>query len=68
MTALPGTRTLQSSGHVELVAGLQKSQGIILPRLLVEVRREEPACFVWQQRVHTDGFLAQEVVLNDGVE
>ena len=67
MTALPGTRTLQSSGHVELVAGLQKSEGIILPRLLVEVRREEPARFVRQQGVHADGLLAQEVVLDGGV-
>src|SRR5208337_3636931 len=48
-------------------ARLQESQGVILPRRLVEVCREKPARFVWQERVHADGFLAQEVVLDDGV-
>jgi len=31
-------------------ANLKESQGVILPRFLVEVCREEPARFVWQQR------------------
>ena len=67
MAALPGTRTLQSSGHVQLLAGLKESQGVILPSHFVEVCREEPARFIWQERVHADSFLAQEVVLDDGV-
>ena len=67
VAALPGTRTLQGSGHVQLLAGLKKSQGVILPRLLVEVCREKPARFVGQEGIHANGFLAQEVVLDDGV-
>src|SRR5439155_25627743 len=40
MAALPGTRTLQGSGHIPLLAGLEKSLGVILPSLLVEVCRK----------------------------
>src|SRR4051812_47648317 len=67
MAALPGTGTFQGSGHVQLLAGLQESQGVILPGLLVKVCRKKPACFVWQERVHADGLLAQEVALDDSV-
>jgi hypothetical protein len=67
VAALPGTRTLQGSGHTELLAGLKESLGVILPSLLVEVCREKPARFVGQQRIHANGVLAQEVVLDDGV-
>src|SRR5712692_6921381 len=67
VAALPGTRTLQGRGHTQLLAGLNKSLGVILPSLLVEVYREKPARFVGQERIHANGLLAQEVVLNDGV-
>ena len=67
VAALPGTRTLQGSGHAQLLAGLKESLGVILPSLLVEVRREKPARFVGQEGIHANGFLAQEVVLDDGV-
>ena len=67
VAALPGTRTLQGSGHAQLLAGLKESLGVILPSLLVEVCREKPARFVGQEGIHANGFLAQEVVLDDGV-
>ena len=67
VAALPGTRTFQGSGHVQLLACLKESQGVILPRFLVEVRREKPARFVRQERVHANGLLAQEMILDDGV-
>src|SRR5437870_10025339 len=35
VAALPGTRTFQGSRHVQLLASLKQSQGVILPRLLV---------------------------------
>ena len=53
--------------HVQLLAGLQESQRVILPRLLVEVCRQKPARFVGQQCVHANRILPQEVALNDGV-
>jgi hypothetical protein len=37
------------------------------PSLPVEVYREKPARLVGQERIHADGLLAQEVVLDDGV-
>ena len=67
MATLPGTRTLQGGGHVQLLAGLQESQGIILPSRLVEICREKPARFVRQEGVHANGFLTQQVVLDDCV-
>lgn len=65
VATLPGTRTLQDSGHTQLLAGLKESLGVIFPRLLVEVRRKKPARFVGQEGVHANGFLAQEVVLDN---
>src|SRR5271157_3872625 len=53
--------------HTQLLAGLKKSLSVILPRLLVEVCREKPARFVRQEGIYANGFLAQEVVLDDGV-
>jgi len=43
MAALPRTRTLQGSRHIQLMAGLKKSLSVIFPSLLVEVCREKPA-------------------------
>src|SRR6266567_4619945 len=45
----------------------KESLGVILPSLLVEICREKPARFVGQEGVQAHGFLAQEVVLDDGV-
>jgi tetratricopeptide (TPR) repeat protein len=67
VAALAGTRTLQGSGHTQLLAGLKESLGVILPRLLVEVRRKKPTRFVRQEGIHANSFLAQEVAPNDGV-
>src|SRR6266481_3894411 len=67
VAALAGTRTLQSSGHTQLLAGLKESLGVILPSLLVEVCREKPARFVEQEGVPANGFVTQEVVLDDRV-
>ena len=67
VAAFSRARTFQDRGHVQLPAGLQESQGVILPRRLVKVCREKPARFIWQESVYADGFLAQEVVLDDGV-
>src|ERR1035441_7531121 len=67
VAAFSRTRTFQGRGHVQLPARLQESQGVILPRRLVKVCREKPARFIWQESVYADGFLAQEVVLDDGV-
>src|ERR1035437_6500205 len=67
VTTLPGTGTLQDSGHTQLIAGLEKSLGVILPSFLVEVRREKPARFVGQEGIHANGFLTQEVVPDDSV-
>ena len=67
VATLAGARSFQRRRHVRLLTDLQVSQGVILPSLLVKVSRQEPASFVWQERVHGDGFLAQEVVLNNGV-
>jgi hypothetical protein len=59
---------LSIGGHFQLRAGLQKCQSVILPSLLlIEVGREKPACFVREERVHTDGLPAQEMLLDDGV-
>src|ERR1039458_10622645 len=54
VAALPGTRTFQGSGHVQLPAGFKESQGVIFPSRLVEVCREKPARFVWKERVHAN--------------
>jgi hypothetical protein len=67
VAALPGTRTLQGSGHAQLLAGLKESLGVILPRLLVEVRRKKPTRFVRKEGIHANSFLAQEVAPDDGV-
>src|ERR1700730_10433209 len=67
VAALPGTGTFQNSGYRQLLTGFQESQGVILPSRLVEVCREKPARFVGQEWVHANGFLTQEVVLDDGV-
>jgi len=67
VAAFSRTRTFQGRGRVQLPARLQESQGVILPRRLVAVCREKPARFIWQESVHADGLLAQEVVLDDGV-
>src|SRR6266481_5604609 len=67
VAALPGTRTLQGSGHTQLLAGLKECLGVILPSLLVKVRREKPARFVGQEWIHANGFLAQEVALDHGI-
>src|SRR6266567_1214576 len=67
VASLPGTRTLQDSRYTQLPAGFKESLGVILPSLLVEIRREKPARFVGQEGVQAHGFLAQEVVLDDGV-
>jgi hypothetical protein len=37
------------------------------PSLLVEVSREKPARFVWQQRIYADGLFTQQMLLDDGV-
>jgi hypothetical protein len=37
------------------------------PSLLVEVSREKPARFVWQQRMYADGLFTQQMLLDDGV-
>jgi hypothetical protein len=67
VAAFSRTRTFHGRGHVQLPARLQKSQGVILPRRLVKVCREKPARFIWQESVYADGYLAQKVVLDDGV-
>jgi hypothetical protein len=61
VTALPGSRTLKGGMYIQFPTGFQKSLGIILPGLLVEVCREKPARFVEQEGVDADGFLAKEV-------
>jgi hypothetical protein len=67
VAALSGTRTLQGSGHTQLLASLKESLRVIFPRLLVEVRRQKPARLVGQEGIHTNGFSAQKVVLDDSV-
>src|SRR5206468_2168477 len=58
---------LQGSGHTQILAGLKESLRVILPSLLVEVYRKKPARFLGQERIHANGLLAQEAVLDDGV-
>ena len=67
MAALPGTGALQCSGHDQLLAGLQESERVILPGLLVEVSRKEPTGFVWQEWINANGLLAQKVIFDDHV-
>jgi len=67
VTALPGTRTLQGSRYIQLMAGLKKSLSVIFPSLLVEVHRKKPARFLGQERIHANDLLAQEVVFDDGI-
>src|SRR5579862_6342293 len=67
VAAFPGTGTFQSSRDLQLLAGLQERQGVVLPRGLVEIRSEKPARFVGQEWVNANGLFAQEVLLNDGV-
>src|ERR1044072_4598302 len=67
VAALSRTRTFQGGRHIQFLARLQESQGVILPSRLVEVCRKKPAGFIWQESVHADGFLTQEMILDDGV-
>src|SRR6476646_9367344 len=67
VTSLPGAGTLQGGGHTEHVTGLQKREGVVLPGFFVEIRCEEPACFVRQERIYSYRFLAQEMAFDDNV-
>src|SRR5580692_3459216 len=67
VAAFSRTRTFQGRGPVQLPARLQECQGVIFPRRSVKVCREKPARFIWQESVYADGFLAHEMVLDDGV-
>src|SRR5437762_4904222 len=67
MAAFPGSGTCQDCGYVQLPAGFKISQRVVLPSLLIEVRREKPARFVWQQWIYTNGFLAQKMIFDDSV-
>jgi hypothetical protein len=67
VAALSGTRAFQCGRHIQFLTNLQESQSVILPGLLVEICREKPAGLVRQERIHADGLIAQEMVLDDGV-
>src|SRR5690348_15978497 len=67
VAAFSRTTTFQGGWHVQFLARLQESQGVILPSRLVKVRRKKPAGFIRQESVHADGFLAQQMILDDGV-
>ena len=41
MAAVAGPRTLQCGGHIESLAGFEKSFRILLPAFTVEVHRQE---------------------------
>ncbi|HEY1203520.1 MAG: hypothetical protein ABSH46_03230 [Bryobacteraceae bacterium] len=64
MTAVSGSRSLQSGLDIPIQAGGEKRCGVLLPSLLVEIRRKEPTRFIEQQRVHSNGNLAREVRSN----
>ena len=53
MATIPRPRPLESSGDSFRMTGAEQGPGIIRPAVLVEVRGEEPACFVLQQWIHT---------------
>ena len=60
VTALPGAGTFQSGGTFDSWQVSGNARESLPPSVFVEVCREEPARFVWKERIHTDDFLAQE--------
>ena len=56
-----GARSLDGHGHAEVFAGLAEGRDVARPRVLVEVRREEPARLVGQERIHAHDVLPPQV-------
>lgn len=52
MASLPRTRAFQGRGNVSLAARLDEGQCVPRPTFPIEVRREKPAGFVGEQRIH----------------
>ena len=67
MAALAGSRSLQINMNAGLSGRVDVGESIFLPMVLVEVRGKKPASLVRQHRIDADGFLADQVLMNNFV-
>jgi hypothetical protein len=65
VSAVPGTRTLDSHGNAQALTGFTKSTDIIHPGFLIEIRGKETTGVVRKHGINADDVTSLEMVYDD---